>query len=87
MSYFTQMLALTVQNFLSAATGMSLLIALIRGLYRRETVLLGKFLGRYGTRHTLYFTASFIIFAIILVSQGVIQNFKPYQKVSFAPNF
>ena len=82
MSYFTQMLALTVQNFLSAATGMSLLIALIRGLARHETTNLGNFWVDT-VRGTLYILLPLsFIFAIILVSQGVIQNFKPYQTVT-----
>jgi len=82
MSYFTQMVALTVQNFLSAATGMSLLIALIRGLARHE----GKNLGNFWVdtiRGTLYILLPLsLIFSVVLVSQGVIQNLKPYQKVS-----
>lgn len=82
MSYLTQMVALTVQNFLSAATGMSLLIALIRGIAKHE----GKNLGNFwvdtvrGTLYILFPLA--LIFSLILVSQGVIQNFKPYEKVS-----
>lgn len=82
MSYFTQMLALTVQNFVSAATGMSLLVALIRGLVRRETTDLGNFWVDT-VRGILYILLplSFVL-AILLVSQGVIQNIKPSQSVS-----
>lgn len=77
MSYFTQMLALTVQNFISAATGMSLLVALIRGIARRETNDLGNFWVDT-IRGTLYiYLPIALIFSVILVSQGVIQNFKP----------
>lgn len=82
MSDLTQMLAFTVQNFLSAATGMSLLIALIRGIARHETSFLGNFWVDT-IRGTLYilFPLAFIL-AIILVSQGVIQTLKPYQTVT-----
>lgn len=80
MSYFTQMLALTVQNFLSAATGMSLLIAFIRGITKRESNNLGNFWVDT-IRGTLYILLPLsFIFSLILVSQGVIQNLKPYQK-------
>lgn len=81
MSYLTQMLVLTVQNFLSAATGMSLLIALIRGLKRHEVSHLGNFWVDT-VRGTLYILLPLsLLFAIVLVSQGVLQNFKPYQTI------
>lgn len=82
MSYLTQMLALTTQNFLSAATGMSLLIALSRGIGRHESSNLGNFWADT-IRGTLYILLPLsFLFALILVSQGVIQNFKPNEKVS-----
>ena len=82
LSYFTQMFALTVQNFISAATGMSLLIAFIRGLVRRETNDLGNFWVDI-TRSILYILLPLsIIFAVFLASNGVIQNFKPSQKIN-----
>ncbi|MCC5015829.1 MULTISPECIES: potassium-transporting ATPase subunit KdpA [unclassified Legionella] len=82
MSYLTQMLALTSQNFLSAATGMSLLIALIRGIKGNETKHLGNFWVDT-VRATLYILLPLsLLFAVILVSQGVIQNFKPNLTVS-----
>lgn len=82
MSYLTQMLALTVQNFLSAATGMSLLVAFIRGLARHESTDLGNFWVDT-IRGVLYILLPLsVFFAVILVSQGVIQNLKPYQKIS-----
>lgn len=82
MSYLTQMLALTVQNFLSAATGMSLLVALSRGIARHESHFLGNFWVDT-IRGTLYILLPLsLIFSLILVSQGVIQNFKPYQKIT-----
>jgi K+-transporting ATPase ATPase A chain len=82
MSYFTQMLGLTVQNFISAATGMSLLVALIRGIARRENANLGNFWVDT-IRGTLYICLPLsLIFSVVLVSQGVIQNFKPNQNIS-----
>ena len=80
MSYFTQMAALTVQNFLSAATGMSLLIALIRGIVKHESTHLGNFWVDT-VRGILYILLPLsVLLALILTSQGVIQNFKPNQK-------
>jgi K+-transporting ATPase ATPase A chain len=82
LSYFTQMVALTVQNFLSAATGMSLLIALIRGIRVHEGTHLGNFWVDT-IRGTLYILLPLaLIFSIVLVSQGVIQNFSPNKKVT-----
>lgn len=87
MSYLTQMLAFTVQNFLSAATGMSLLIALIRGLSRHETVNLGNFWVDM-VRGIFYILLPLsVLLAVILVSQGVIQNFKSNQKVNLFKEF
>lgn len=81
LSYFTQMIGLTVQNFLSAATGMSILAAFIRGINRRESSTLGNFWVDT-IRGILYILLPLsIILASILVSQGVIQNFKKYQTV------
>ncbi|MBB1596189.1 potassium-transporting ATPase subunit KdpA [Achromobacter sp. UMC46] len=81
MSYLTQMLALTVQNFLSAATGIAVLFALIRGLARHCSATVGNFWADM-VRCTLYvlLPLSFVL-ALALVSQGVIQNFSPYQDV------
>ena len=81
MSYLTQMLGLTVQNFLAAASGMSLLIALIRGIAGREGTSLGNFWVDT-VRGTLYILLPLsLILAVTLTSQGVIQNFKSYQTV------
>lgn len=81
MSYLTQMLALTSQNFLSAATGMSLLVALARGISRHESNNLGNFWVDT-VRGIIYILLPLsFIFALILVSQGVIQNLSPNQKV------
>ena len=77
LSYLTQMLALTTQNFLSAATGMSLVIAFARGLGRRESKNIGNFWVDT-IRGILYILLPLaFIFACVLVSQGVIQNVQP----------
>ena len=82
MSYLSQMLALTVQNFVSAATGMAVLIALIRGIVRHTAKGIGNFWVDL-TRSTLYILMplAFVV-ALLLVSQGVVQTFSPYQTVS-----
>jgi len=78
LSYFTQMLGLTVQNFVSAATGMAVLVALIRGFTRKTTGTLGSFWVDL-TRSTLYILLPLsVVGAILLVSQGVVQTFSPY---------
>jgi K+-transporting ATPase ATPase A chain len=78
MSYLTQMLALTVQNFMSAASGMATLVAVIRGFARRSAQTIGNFWVDL-TRTTLYILMplSFVL-ALVLVSQGVVQTFRPY---------
>jgi K+-transporting ATPase ATPase A chain len=78
MSYLTQMLGLTVQNFVSAAAGMACLVALIRGFTRTQAMGIGNFWVDL-TRNTLYilFPLSLVL-ALILVSQGVVQTFNPY---------
>lgn len=81
MSYLTQMAALTVQNFVSAATGMAVLVALIRGISRHESNQLGSFWVDL-VRGTLYILLPLSsILALALVSQGVVQNFSAYQTV------
>lgn len=78
MSYLTQMAGLTYQNFFSAAAGMSLAIAFIRGIARRETEALGNFWVDT-VRGALYILLPLsLLLALLLVSQGVIQNLKPY---------
>ncbi|MDA8429733.1 MAG: potassium-transporting ATPase subunit KdpA [Geobacteraceae bacterium] len=80
-SYFTQMVGLAVHNFVSAATGIVIAIAVIRGFVRRKTSLLGNFWVDL-TRCTLYILLPIsLIFSLVLVSQGVIQNFSPYKSV------
>jgi K+-transporting ATPase ATPase A chain len=81
MSYLTQMLALTVQNFASAATGMAVLVAFIRGLARHTAQTIGNFWVDL-TRSTLYILLPMaLVLALIQVSQGMVQNFSAYQTV------
>jgi len=78
LSYFSDMLGITVQNFLSAATGLTVVVVLIRGFIRRETNLIGNFWVDL-VRSVLYVLLPLaVIVALILMSQGVIQNLKPY---------
>lgn len=82
MSYLTQMLGLGVQNFLSAATGMAVLVALIRGFTRRETDRIGNFYVDL-TRSTLYILLPLsLVLAVVLMSQGVVQSFGAYRTVT-----
>lgn len=79
MSYLTQMLGLTVQNYLSAAAGMAVLVAFIRGFSRRNAHTIGNFWVDL-TRTTLYILLPLsLVLAVILVSQGVVQTFLPYR--------
>jgi K+-transporting ATPase ATPase A chain len=78
MSYLTQMLGLATHNFWSAAVGMALAVAFVRGIARRETKTLGNFWVDL-TRGTLWVLLPIsIVFSLALVSQGVVQNFRPY---------
>lgn len=81
LSYFVQMIGLTVQNFVSAAIGLSVLLALIRGITKRQ----GKTIGNLWvdlTRSVLYVLMPLsIILAILLISQGVVQTFDSYTTV------
>jgi K+-transporting ATPase ATPase A chain len=81
MSYLTQMLGLGVQNFASAATGMAVLIAMVRGFQRTHATGIGNFWADL-TRGILYILLplSFVL-ALVLVSQGVVQTFKPYHSI------
>ena len=81
LSYLTQMLALTVQNFVSAAAGMAVLIALIRGFARQSASTIGNFWVDL-TRGTLYILLPLsTLLALALVSQGVVQTFTAYHTV------
>lgn len=81
MSYLSQMLALTFQNFISAAVGMAVAVALIRGIAKKQ----GKGIGNFWAdlvRGNLYILLPFsFLFAIFLLSQGIIQNFHAYTDV------
>jgi K+-transporting ATPase ATPase A chain len=81
MSYLSQMLGMTVQNFVSAATGMAVLVAFIRGFTRHTVQTIGNFWVDL-TRTVLYILLplSFVV-ALVLVSQGVVQTLRPYQTV------
>jgi potassium-transporting ATPase potassium-binding subunit len=81
LSYLTQMVGLTVQNFVSAATGMAVLVAFIRGLARKNSKTIGNFWVDL-TRTTLYILLPLsLILALVLVSQGVVQTFSAYKSV------
>jgi potassium-transporting ATPase potassium-binding subunit len=81
MSYFTQMVGLAYHNFVSAATGIALAIAFIRGIARRQMETIGNFWVDL-VRCTLWVLLPFcVVGALVLVSQGVVQNLKPYDTV------
>ncbi len=82
MSYFTQMVALTGQNFFSAATGIAVVFALIRGFTARSSKSIGNFWVDI-TRSTLYVLLPLsLVLAVFLSGQGVIQNFSAYKQVT-----
>ncbi|MGD0336732.1 MAG: potassium-transporting ATPase subunit KdpA [Candidatus Omnitrophota bacterium] len=82
LSYLTQMLGLTVQNFVSAATGMAILVAAIRGFVQKQVETIGNFWVDL-VRSTLYILMPLaIILSLVLVSQGVVQTFKQSAKVT-----
>jgi len=82
MSYLTQMLGLTVQNFVSAACGIATLVALVRGLRLRSAQTIGNFWVDL-TRTTLYILLPLsIVLALALSAQGVVQSFSPYRAVA-----
>ena len=82
MSYLTQMLGLAVQNFVSAAAGIAVVFALIRGFARHSVQTIGNFWADlYRTTVYLLLPLSFA-FALVLVSQGVVQNFSAYQEIT-----
>jgi potassium-transporting ATPase potassium-binding subunit len=82
MSYLTQMLTLAYHNFFSAAVGMALAVALIRGISRRESKTLGNFWVDM-TRASLWvLLPGCVVYALLLVSQGVVQNFRPYDRAT-----
>lgn len=86
LSYFTQFSGLAVQNFVSAATGIAVLFALIRGFVLKQKKTIGNFWADL-VRSTLYILIplSFLV-ALLLVSQGVVQTFGPYKEVAMLEN-
>jgi potassium-transporting ATPase potassium-binding subunit len=82
MSYLSQMVGLTFHNFVSAATGIAIAAALVRGIARHSATTLGNFWVDL-VRVTYYLLIPIcLVFAVFLVSQGMIDNFKPYTKAS-----
>jgi K+-transporting ATPase ATPase A chain len=82
LSYLTQMLGLTVQNFVSAATGMAILVAVIRGFIQKQVETIGNFWVDL-VRSTLYILLPLaLILSLVLVSQGVVQTFRPSAEVN-----
>lgn len=82
MSYFTQMTALTVQNFKSAATGMVVAVVLMRGLTRKSVDTIGNFWADLVRSLVRILIPLSILFSLMLVQQGVIQNLSPYIKIT-----
>jgi K+-transporting ATPase ATPase A chain len=87
MSYLSQMVALVIHNFASGATGIAIAAALVRGLSRHSTNLLGNFWVDL-VRVTYYLLVPIcLLFAVVLVSQGMIQNFKPYTTAKLVESY
>src|SRR5499425_2996166 len=87
MSYFSQMVGLAFHNFTSAATGIAIAAALVRGIARHTAKTLGNFWVDL-VRVTYYLLLPIcLVFAVFLVSQGMIQNFKPYTKATLIEPF
>jgi K+-transporting ATPase ATPase A chain len=83
LSYFSQMIGLVFQNFVSAAVGISAAAALVRGIARHNAKTVGNFWKDLVRIHLYILIPFCLVYAVFLVSQGVIQNFKPYKTVSF----
>ena len=82
LSYFVQMVGLTVQNFVSAATGMAVAVALARGISRKNTDQIGNFWSDL-SKSTIYILLPFsLILSVLLVGQGVVQNLSPAVSVT-----
>ena len=87
MSYLSQMVALTFHNWVSAATGIAIAAALVRGIARQTARTIGNFWTDL-TRITFYLLLPIcLVYAIFLVSQGMIQNFNPYVSASLVEPF
>ncbi len=81
MSYFTEMAGLATHNFWSGAVGIAVAVALIRGIARKESNTLGNFWVDMTRATTRILLPLCVVFGLVLVSQGVIQNFRPYDTV------
>jgi len=81
MSYFSQMVALVLHNFTSAASGIAVAAALVRGIARHSTKTVGHFLVDVIRVHLYVLLPMCLVYAVFLVSQGVVQNFRPYESV------
>lgn len=81
LSYLTQMAALTVQNFLSAATGIAVAIALVRGLTRKKAGTIGNYWVDLVRCNLWILIPLSVVFTLLLVQQGVIQNLSPYAQI------
>src|SRR5262244_171266 len=87
MSYFSQMVGLAFHNFVSAATGIAIAAALVRAIARHSAKTIGNFWVDL-VRVTYYLLLPIcLVFAVVLVSQGMIQNFKPYTKAKLTESF
>ncbi|EDY21222.1 potassium-transporting ATPase, A subunit [Chthoniobacter flavus Ellin428] len=87
MSYLSQMVALAFHNFASAAVGIAIAAVVVRGIARHSTKMLGNFWVDF-TRISYYLLLPIcIVYAVVLVSQGMIQNFKPYDAASIVEPF
>ena len=87
MSYFSQMVALVIHNFVSAAVGLGIAAAFVRGIARHSAKTIGNFWVDV-TRSIYYLLLPIcVVFAIVLVSQGMIQNFKPFDSASLREPF
>src|SRR4029077_6685827 len=82
MSYFSQMVALAFHNFVSAATGIAIAAALVRGIARHSATTIGNFWVDLVRINYYLLLPICLVFAVFLVSQGMIQNFKPYTKAT-----
>jgi K+-transporting ATPase ATPase A chain len=86
LSYLTQMTGLAVQNFMSAATGFAVLLALIRGIYRKSCDTIGNFWVDVVRSIVYIFLPLSILLAVVLVGNGVVQTFSPYVEVTTLEN-
>lgn len=86
LSYFTQMAGLTTQNFISAATGIGVMMAFIRGFTRKLTDKVGNFWADLVRSVVYILLPCAIVLAVFLVSQGVVQTLKPYVEVTTLEN-